>query len=412
MIGTDIQTIFDPTKEVSVTTEQLLDIDKAHSLPTFRRFPVAFEKARGAKVWDIDGKEYIDLLAGIAVHNVGHCHPKVVAAIAEQSNQLMHISNFFVNKPQVALTQKLIQHSQLKYVFLSNSGAEAVEGAMKVARKYASKNGRGGTIITMKNAFHGRTMSTVAATGKKAMMVGFDPIPTGYKHVPFNDFEALKLAIDDDVAGIMFEPVQGEGGINVVDGDYLRKVRELCDQENIVLILDEIQCGMGRTGKMFAHQHFDVMPDVMPLAKALGGGMPIGAILANERVGSAIDPGDHGTTFGGNPLAAAAALATVEVIEEEELPQKASETGTWLKKQLHEEIGGHPLVKEIRGIGLMIGIELTVEAKPLVLKMLDHGIIANATAINTIRLVPPLNIGKDELLKATAVLKTVLNEAK
>ncbi len=407
-----IQIIFDPSNPMNLTTQDLLDIDKAHSLPTFRRFPVAFDRASGAKVWDLNGKEYIDLLAGIAVHNVGHCHPKVVAAIAEQSSQLMHISNFFVNRPQIALTQKLITLSKLQYVFLSNSGAEAVEGAMKVARKYASKNGRGGTIITMKNAFHGRTMSTVAATGKKAMMVGFDPIPSGYKHVPFNDFEALESAIDQDVAGIMLEPVQGEGGINVADKTYLEKVRALCDKENIVLILDEIQCGMGRTGRMFAHQHFDIQPDVMPLAKALGGGFPIGAVLASERVGSAIDPGDHGTTFGGNPLAAATALATIEVLEEEALPQKAAKTGAWLKTRLSERLDKHPLVREIRGLGLMIGIELTIEAKPLVLKMLERGIIANATAVNTIRIVPPLNIGKEELMKALDVLESVLEETK
>ncbi|MEQ9297148.1 MAG: aspartate aminotransferase family protein [Cyclobacteriaceae bacterium] len=393
-------------------TQELLAIDKLHSLPTFRRFPVAFERASGSKVWDVNGKEYIDLLAGIAVLNVGHCHPKVTAAIAEQAQQLMHISNFFVTRPQVELTQKLTELSGLQYVFLSNSGAEAVEGAMKIARKYASKNGRGGTIITMKNAFHGRTMSTVAATGKPAMMIGFDPIPTGYLHVPFNDIEALEAMISNDVAAIMLETVQGEGGINVASETYLKQVRALCDRENIVLILDEIQCGMGRTGKMFAHQHFGVMPDVMPLAKGLGGGMPIGAVLASDRVGGAIDPGDHGTTFGGNSMAAAAALATIGVIEDEELSQSAADTGAWLKSELTARFKGHPLIKEIRGMGLMIGIELTIEAKPLVLQMLEQGVIANATAGNTIRLVPPLNISKEELRQALDVIASVMERAK
>ncbi len=400
------------SKDTPVDTQDLLAIDQLHSLPTFRRFPVAFERASGSKVWDINGKEYIDLLAGIAVLNVGHCHPKVTAAIAEQAQRLMHISNFFVNQPQVQLAQKLANLSGLQYVFLSNSGAEAVEGAMKVARKYASKNGRGGTIITMKNAFHGRTMSTVAATGKQAMMIGFDPIPQGYLHVPFNDFEALEAAITDDIAAVMMETVQGEGGVNIVDEGYLKNVRALCDRENIVLILDEIQCGMGRTGKMFAYEHFGVKPDVMPLAKALGGGMPVGAVLASERVGGAIDPGDHGTTFGGNPMAAAAALATIGVIEEEQLSQKASDTGDWLKSELTSRFKGHPLVKEIRGLGLMIGIELTIEAKPLVLEMLEQGVIANATATNTIRLVPPLNISREELGQALDVMENVLSTVK
>lgn len=395
-----------------MNTQELLAIDTLHSLPTFRRFPVAFDRASGAKVWDIEGKEYIDLLAGIAVLNVGHCHPRVTAAIAGQAGELMHVSNFFVTPTQVALTKKLAELSGLQYVFLSNSGAEAVEGAMKVARKYASKQGRGGTIITMKNAFHGRTMSTVAATGKAAMMIGFDPIPPGYLHVPFNDFEALERVVSEDIAAIMMETVQGEGGIHQVDTAYLSKVRALCDRENIVLILDEIQCGMGRTGRMFAFEHYGVLPDVMPLAKALGGGMPIGAVLASERVGGAIDPGDHGTTFGGNPMAAAAALATIGVLEEEALAQKAAETGAWLMEELRSRLGTHAVVKEIRGIGLMVGIELTVEAKPIVMDMFDRGVIANATAGNVIRLVPPLIISREELSKALNILEQVMSSIK
>ena len=300
---------------MSYSTKELHELDKTYYLPTFKRYPLAFKKGSGSRLWDMEGKEYIDALAGIAVNNVGHAHPKVADAIGKQAHELIHISNFYLSEPQVMLTKKLAELSGLQRVFLGNSGAEAAEGAIKIARKYASKNGRGGTIIAMKNAFHGRTLATVAATGKEAMMNGFAPIPAGFLHVPFNDLEAIKEMVTEEVGGIMLEPIQGEGGINLVDPSFLKALRAYCDEQNLVLIFDEIQSGMGRTGKMFAFEHFGVIPDVMTLAKALGGGMPIGAVLASEKVGSAIDWGDHGTTFGGNPLACAAALATIEAME-------------------------------------------------------------------------------------------------
>ena len=382
-------------------------LDKQHYLPTFNRYPLAFERAKGAKVWDVEGNEYIDVLAGIAVNNVGHCHPRVVEAVQQQAGRLMHISNFFVSVPQVKLSQKLTQLSGLDRVFFTNSGAESVEGAIKVARKYAHSIGRGGEVISMINSFHGRTLATIA-TGKKQMQEGFEPIPSGFKQVPFNDLEALKGAVNSETAAIILELVQGEGGIRIAEQEYVKQVRELCNQQNIVLIFDEIQTGIGRTGRLFAKEHYGVQPDVMTLAKGLGSGMPVGAFLATEKVSSALKFGDHGTTFGGNPLVCAAALATLEVIEEENLLQAASEKGQWLQNKLRGL--DLPSVKEVRGLGLMIGVEFGFETKPVVAAMLKKGVIGNATAGNVLRFVPPLNISYEELEQVLEILQETIRE--
>ena len=369
-------------------------LDQKHYLPTFKRFPIAICRGSGSRVRDIEGKEYIDALAGIAVNSVGHCHPKVVNAIYTQASKLMHISNFFVSPPQVELSERLTRISGLERVFFTNSGAESVEGAIKIARKYAHSKGRGGTILSFHGSFHGRTMATIA-TGKKKMQEGFDPIPTGFTQVPFNDFDAVKEAVNHETAAILIEPIQGEGGINEAAPDFLKKLRGLCDEKDIVLIFDEIQCGIGRTGKMFAKDVYGIQPDIMTLAKALGAGVPVGAILSNEKVSSAIDFGDHGTTFGGNPLVCAAASAALDFIEEENLTTAAEEKGAWFKKKISEL--KEDSIKEIRGEGLMIGIEFDFETKPLVMEMLDMGVIANATANTVLRIVPPLNISYDDL---------------
>ncbi|MCB0584336.1 MAG: aspartate aminotransferase family protein [Phaeodactylibacter sp.] len=391
------------------TNAALHEVDQQYYLPTFKRFPLAFRKGKGARLWDVEGREYIDALAGIAVCNLGHCHPKVVQAIQEQAERLMHISNFFVSEPQVMLSKKLVEISGLDRVFFSNSGAESVEGAIKIARKYAHSNGRGGGIISMKNSFHGRTLATIA-TGKERMQRGFGPMPSGFHRVPFNDIEAVRQTVSEDIAAIILEPVQGEGGINVAKPCYLRALRELCDRENIVLIFDEIQCGVARTGEFFAKDHYEVQPDIMTLAKGLGNGLPVGAILSNEKVSSTIEFGDHGTTFGGNPMACAAGMATLEAIEEEELLRKTTRKGFWLKEMLEEKIGRHPALKQIRGLGLMIGVEFDFEAKPLVLKMMEHGVLANATAGNVLRLVPPLVISFEELERLVEVIALSLKE--
>ena len=383
--------------------------DQEHYLPTFKRFPVAICCGQGSRVRDMEGKEYIDALAGIAVNNVGHCHPKVVNAIHRQASKLMHISNFFVSAPQVELSERLTALSKLERVFFTNSGAESVEGAIKIARKYAHSKGRGGTIISFHGSFHGRTMATIA-TGKKKMQEGFDPIPSGFIQVPFNDFEAVENAVTNETAAILIEPIQGEGGINEADPEFLQNLRSLCDREDVVLIFDEIQCGIGRTGKLFAKDIYGVHPDIMTLAKALGGGVPVGAILSNEKVSSAIDFGDHGTTFGGNPLVCAAALATLNVIKEENLVEEAKEKGEWFGKKIRQL--NEDSIVEIRGKGLMIGIEFDFETKPLVMEMLKMGVIANATSNNVLRIVPPLNISYEDLQSIIDVILKAIEKVK
>ncbi len=383
--------------------------DKRYYLPTFNRYPLALVKGKGSRVWDIEGNEYIDVLAGIAVNVVGHCHPHVAEAIKLQAETLIHISNFYISEPQLKLSEKLVRLSGLDRVFFTNSGAESSEGAVKIARKYAHSHKRGGEVISMEKAFHGRTLATIAM-GSETHQKGFEPIPAGFKKVPFNDLGALEKAISIDTAAVVLEPVQGEGGIHPVNREYLEEVRALCNENDIVLIFDEIQCGMGRTGKYFAKDHYGVQPDIITLAKGLGGGVPIGAVLASEKVSEVMEYGDHGTTFGGNPLVCAAALATIEVIEKEGLLQEAIEKGEWLRnkiKALH-----NPHIKDIRGLGLMLGVEFDFEVKPLVKLLIEKGVLANATAGNVFRLVPPLNISYEDLETAVNRLEEVLKDYK
>jgi acetylornithine/N-succinyldiaminopimelate aminotransferase len=395
---------------MSAYTNQFLhEEDQKYYLPTFRRFPLALSHGKGSRVWDVEGNEYIDALAGIAVNNVGHAHPAVVKAIQEQAARLTHISNFFVSPQQVELSRKLVELSGIDRVFLTNSGAESLEGAIKIARKYAHSQGRGGTIISFENSFHGRTMATIA-TGQSKYQQGFEPIPTGFEQVPFNDIDAVRNVVSDETAAILLEPIQGEGGINMADREFLEALRELCDEQNIVLIFDEVQCGVGRTGHWFAKDFFGVQPDIMTLAKGLGGGVPIGAVMSNEKVSNAINFGDHGTTFGGNPLVCAASLATIRVIEDEGLLEKVRQDGAWLREQI--EAMNEPSVQEIKGTGLMIGVRFEFETKPLVLDMLKNGVIANATAGNILRLVPPLNISRADLSEVLRVLKASLKTMK
>ena len=367
------------------------ELDHKYYLPTFNRFPITIIKGKGSRVWDDNGREYIDAMAGIAVNSAGHCHPHVVKAIQSQAEDLIHISNFYLSKPQALLSEKLAELSGLKRVFFANSGAEANEGAVKLARKYAHTNNRGGKVISFSGCFHGRTLATIAM-GKKKMQEGFEPIPEGFSIIPFNDIEAVKEAVSDDVAAFIIEPVQGEGGIHITDKQFMKQLREICDKENILLIFDEIQCGMGRTGEFFAKEHYGVQPDILTSAKALGSGVPISAILTNEKVSEVIGFGDHGTTFGGNPLATAAALAAIEVIEDENLTKQAAEKGEWMRNQILNNNPEKYGIKEVRGLGLMIGIEFEFETKPIVFKMLEKGVLANATAENVLRFVPPLVI--------------------
>ncbi|MCF8233061.1 MAG: aspartate aminotransferase family protein, partial [Bacteroidales bacterium] len=378
-------------------------IDEEHYLPTYKRFPLTITHGKGSKVWDSEGKEYIDALAGIAVNSLGHSHPKVVEAIKAQAEKLIHISNFYLTEPQALLSEKLAELSGLPRVFFGNSGAEANEGAIKIARKYAHTHNRGGEIISFEGCFHGRTLATIA-TGKASMQEGFEPIPKGFKIAPFNDIDTLKSMISDQTAAVIIEPIQGEGGINVVDKDFIKQLRSLCDDNNIVLIFDEIQCGIGRTGYFFAKDYFGVQPDILTSAKALGSGVPISAIMTTEKISSIIKPGDHGTTFGGNALATAASLAAVKAIKEENLMEQATEKGQWfidkIKENQPESIG----IKGIRGMGLMLGFEFDRETKPIVEEMMNNGVLANATAETILRIVPPLNISYEDLEKVIEVM--------
>lgn len=394
-----------------MTNSEIQDLDKQYYLPVFKRYPVSLVRGKDCKVWDTDGKEYLDALGGIAVTSTGHCHPEVVKAIQNQVGELMHVSNFFSTQPQAQLAEKLAHKSGLDYTFFINSGAEAVETAIKLARKYAHTNGRGGKIISMKNCFHGRTMATIAAGGEK-LQEGYEPIPDGFNQAEIENKASVTSLIDESVAGVIIEPIQGEGGVRPVSDDFLSFLREICDKENISLIFDEIQCGVARTGTFFAFQQTPVNPDIVCLAKGLGSGFPVGATICSKKVANALKFGDHGTTFGGNPMATTAALATLKVIEDEKLDIQAKENGEWFQKLINEEMKDHPLFSEVRGKGLMIGVVLNCDPKPIALKMLDKGVIVNATKGNVVRIVPPLTISKEDLTKVSSTLKEVLDEEK
>ncbi len=382
-------------------------IDQNYYWPLFNRYPIALVRGEGSRVWDTEGRPYIDLLAGIAVTSVGHCHPKVVRAIQTQAAKLMHVSNLFITEPQMQLTQLLAQRSGLERVFLSNSGAEAVEAAVKLARKYGSRYGKDGTIISMEGCFHGRTLATTAA-GKDKYQQGFAPIPAGFVRAPYNDLEGVRSLVTEQTTAILVEPVQWEGGIRVASAEFLRGLRQLCDENNMVLIFDEIQCGMARTGSLFAYEQARVKPDVVTLAKALGSGVPIGATLAQNRITEALDKGDHGTTFGGNPLACAAALATLEVIEEERLADRARDLGERAIAYLEKKMPEAPSVQGVSGRGLMIGVQLSQPARPVVDRLIEKQVIASAVGGDTIRLVPALTIGWDELQQAIDAMWEVI----
>ena len=382
--------------------------DKYH-FDLYGRYPIALVKGKGSKVWDDERNEYIDALAGIAVNSLGHCHPRIVKTIQKQSAKLMHVSNFYYNEPQSNLAEKLVDLSGLDRAFFCNSGAEAVEGAVKLARKYSNDRGKTGVILSMDNSFHGRTIGTIAM-GKDKYQTGFQPIPAGFKRVPFNDSKALEDNVNENTVGIILEPIQGEGGIIEVTEEYLKTARRLCDEFDIPLIFDEVQCGIGRTGKMFAFQHYGIKPDILALAKALGSGFPIGAVVAKENVASAFEHGNHGTTFGGNPLACAVALETLDVIDDENICEMARVRGNYLMTRMRDLSQNWSAIKEVRGKGLMIGIELAFPGGPVVTEMMKRGVLSNCASNNVIRLVPPLIITKEEIDTVVDVLVESIKE--
>ncbi|MGQ9496686.1 MAG: acetylornithine transaminase [Desulfotomaculales bacterium] len=393
--------------------QEIIALSDRYLMRTYGRAPVVPVRGAGARLWDASGREYLDFTAGVAVCSLGHCHPRVVAAVRQQAARLMHCSNLYYIEQQARLAALLAEHSGLERVFFCNSGAEAVEGAIKLARKWAKirKGKENYEIITAFNSFHGRTLACITATGQLKYQKGFEPLPRGFRYVPFNDLSALEDAVNDHTCAVMLEPVQGEGGVNVAGGDYLRGVRELCDRAGLLLIFDEVQCGLGRTGRLFAHQHYGVKPDVMTLAKALGGGFPIGALLAREEVARAFEPGDHASTFGGNPLACAAGLAALQATLEEDLAANAARMGEYLRERLWELASRYPFVREVRGLGLMVGIELTEPGAPFVERCREKGLLINCVNGYVLRLVPPLTITEQEVDEAARVLDEVFKEA-
>ena len=384
-----------------MSTQELAD---RYLMQTGRRLPVTFVRGKGARLYDEQGREYLDFVAGIAVNVLGHAHPDVIAALTEQSSRLIHASNLYFTQPQTELARRLVALAFPSRAFFCNSGAEANEAAIKLARKWGLKN-RGGAheIITALGSFHGRTLAAVTAGGQHKYSDPFAPLPGGFVHVPYSDIDAIKQATTDKTVAVMLEPVMGEIGVITPSPGYLRAVREWCDEQNLLLILDEVQTGLGRTGRWFAHQHSGITPDVMTLAKALGGGVPIGACLANPRA-DVFEPGDHGSTFGGNPLACAAALAVLHVIERDALVGHAAEMGDLLHASLHD-LGA----RQVRGVGLMQAFDFAEPmAKPFQQACLEAGLVVNAVTPTALRFAPPLNVSDEEIDEAVGLLDKVL----
>lgn len=370
-----------------------------HLMKTYAPLPVSFTHGEGAWLWDEKGNKYLDALCGIAVTGLGHAHPQISKAICEQANQLLHTSNLFEIALQKQLADKLTGLAGMDRVFFSNSGAEANEAAIKIARLYGHNQGIDyPAIIVTEDSFHGRTLATLSATGNRKVQAGFEPLVSGFSRAPYNDIDAIRNIgkHDKNVVAIMVEPVQGESGINIPDFEYLSELRKICDDNNWLLILDEIQTGMGRSGKWFAHQHQNIIPDIMTLAKSLGNGVPIGACLAKGIAAETFQPGNHGSTFGGNPLACRSALAVIEVIEQNNLVERAHQLGNKIVEGLSKNLDRHPNVKEVRGTGLLIAVELNSPCRELVQKGLDDGIVINVAHDNRIRLLPPLTLTDDE----------------
>ena len=381
-------------------TSELIKDSHAYIMNTYTRQPVVLTKGRGTRVYDSDGKEYLDFVAGVATVNMGHCHPRVVVALQKQAQRLMHVSNHFHIEPQINLAKKLVAGSFADKVFFCNSGTEAIEAAIKLARRYSRevlKKDRY-EIITMRGSFHGRTFGSVSATAQEKLQEGFGPLVPGFRYVPFNDVAAVAEAVNERTCAVLVEPVQGEGGVNVPADGYLKALRSLCDRHELLLILDEIQTGMGRTGRLFAYEHEGMEPDVMALAKGLGAGMPIGALLATNKAAQAFVPGTHGSTFGGNPLACAAGLAALEtLLEDNIIIQNVDTLGRHFLRRLGELKTRYPFIKDVRGKGLLVGMELDFEGKEIVAACMKEGFLINSTANTVLRFMPPLVIVDEEI---------------
>ncbi len=390
-------------------TRQLIDWAAKYHTPNYARAPICLVRGDGVRVWDTDGKEYLDFGSGIAVAALGHCHPRVTGAIREAAATLLHVSNLYHTAPQIHLAKLLCEHSFADRVFFCNSGAEANEAALKLARKHAKDRYASDRyeIVATWNSFHGRTFATVAATGQEKYWHGFEPLVPGFKHVPYNDLRAMERALDNRTAAVIVEPVQGEGGVHVPDEGYLAGVRKLCDANGTLLILDEIQTGVGRTGRLWAYEHAGIEPDIMTVAKALANGVPIGATLAREEVARALTPGTHGSTFGGTPFVTSVALATLQTVIGEKIPQRAAASGRYLMDGLRR-IGGGAGVRDVRGLGLLIGVELDRPVAPVVDACREAGLLVLSAGERVLRLAPPLVVEQRDCDQALAIVGRTL----
>jgi predicted acetylornithine/succinylornithine family transaminase len=390
-------------------SQTLMMLSEQYIAHTYNRYPLLLVRGKGTRVWDLDGKEYLDFFAGLAVCNLGHCHPKVVKAIQDQAEKLIHVSNLYYIEPQIQLASLLCKNSFAGKVFFCNSGAEANEGALKLARKYAKeKIGEDRyEVITMENSFHGRTLATLTATAQKKYHKGYAPLMPGFKYVPFNDLKAVREAIGPKTCAVLVEPIQGEGGVNIPSEGYLKGLREICDEKGTLLILDEVQVGMGRTGKLFAYEHEDMKPDLLTVAKSLAGGVPIGALLIRDEIAKSFEPGDHASTFGGNPLATAAGVAALSAILEEGMLDHCQRVGEYFLLRLEEIKKKFPFVQDVRGRGLILGMELKIEGAEIVKKMMKKGFLINCTAGNVLRFLPPLIVTEEEVDRLISALEEV-----
>lgn len=395
-----------------MTADQMKRADQvmAH---TYQRFPVVFVKGSGTKLWDSNGRAYTDFVAGIAVCNLGHAHPRIYEALAQQAQTLLHVSNLYYTQPQIELASWLVENSFADRVFFGNSGAEANEAAIKLARKYFKERGEDNRfrIVAMERSFHGRTLATLSATGQEKIKKGFEPVLTGFDFVPFNDADALRSKIDPTTCAVMLEPIQGEGGVRCPDAHYLKTVRQICDETGTLLIFDEIQTGMGRTGKLFAYQHFGIEPDIMTLAKALANGLPIGAMLATEKVATAFGIGSHASTFGGTPIVTAAALEVCKILVEDNVIENGRNAGVHFKEKLIELKARHPVIEDVRGLGLLLGIKLKIDGRPVVTQCMENGFLINCIQEKILRFIPPLIISTEEIDQLVKCLDQILTQA-
>lgn len=377
---------------------------------TYGRQPLVLVRGKGCRVWDEAGKGYLDFVAGLAVCNLGHAHPAVTRAAAAQLDNLVHVSNLYYTAPQIELAENLVRLTFADRVFFCNSGAEAIEAAIKLCRRWSAERFGAGRhrIVCMANSFHGRTLGALSATGQEKFWQGFEPLLPGFVFVPFNDIDALEAAVDDTICAVMLEPIQGEGGVKPADPDFLLAVRRLCNERGVLLVFDEVQTGLGRTGRLFAHERYGVAPDVMAMAKALANGLPMGALLAKEEIARAFTPGAHASTFGGGPVIAAAARATLQILSDPEFLAQVREKGAYLGERLQDLKARFPAIQEVRGVGLMWGLELNTEGAPVVAAGRERGLLVNCTQNTVIRLLPPLIVEKAEVDEGLEILAAAL----